>query len=550
MTDAEIGLERAAGSRRIAMVPLVLAGVLVAFAGTAVGAGLPAMVARLNLTFSQAQWVNGLYALVSAALIIPAQRLGHRIGWRLALALGLALVVAGSLLSAAAHTQVTLVWGRILQAVASAVLVPAVLSLAVPPPKPPPEFDISSESGAGRGWWAWSLVVVAAAGSLLGGWLATTFSWPWVFLVDVVLGLVALVLVAAAAARPASEGEYPPLLDVDGLLCAIAGLAVLVFGVMEGPTRGWWRPRRDFPFLGITWSTHAAAAATPLLVLLGVSLLVIFAVRELRRWRQGSSTVVDPELLRDKGFGYGGAVVALMSFGAFGLLFALPLYMVNVLGMTPLRSGAVLATAALGALASAVWLAGPISWFGDVVTVRLTLATQTVVFVLVALCLRPHTAGWVLALLLFCYGLGLGPAAASLSRIAVRRAQPEVVTRAWSTQVAVALAGAALGTAAVGGVMSAVLSQQSTRRLNEVLPDDLAARLATATRDSAGITIPALRSHDGAGAVVEALSRAFTDATRASVMVSAVALALGFLAATRMSEVVGAHLAGAQSTRR
>ncbi|MQY29704.1 MFS transporter [Nocardia aurantia] len=522
MTNVELEPARTARGRSLALSALALALALVVLDGTLVGAALPVIIGKLHLNFAQAQWVNGVYAIVFAALLITGERLGHRYGRRTIIAAGLVLLMLGSVLAAVAHAPSTLIWGRIVQGVAAAAILPGVYSIANARYR-------RRRAGAGA-----LLVAVAVAGPLLGGWLSTSFGWTWVFLVNVPVGLIALVLLILWV--PDITGRDEALdLDVDGFLLGGAGFGLVMFGLIQGPTFGWWRPLRDFPILGLTWSTRATMSPTPVLLVVGLLLCLLFVLWERHRLRARRPALVDPNLLRLPGFRWGALVTLLIAITNFGLLFVLPLYLVNVLNMTTLRAGAVLSAAALGALVAARWSDAVARWCGAVRTVRLGLTIDVIAVAVLGLVLSTRLSGWWVAVLLLCYGFGLGLVGARLPRIVLSKVPPGQGGPAGATQSTALQIGAALGTAVLGGALSIALSKDLSHRLDLIhMPRVTGTRLAEATRDSAGIAIPDLRRHGGADAIVSALSHAFTDATRTSLLTGAIVLLIGLLAAARI----------------
>ncbi|WP_019932736.1 MFS transporter [Nocardia sp. BMG111209] len=522
MTNVELEPARTVRGRSLALIALALALALVVLDGTLVGAALPVIIGKLHLNFAQAQWVNGIYAIVFAALLITGERLGHQYGWRTIIGAGLVLLMLGSVLAAVAHAPSTLIWGRIVQGVAAAAILPGVYSIA------------NARYRRRRAGGGALLVAVAAAGPLLGGWLSTSFDWTWVFLLNVPVGLIALVLLILWVPDTFSRDTALDL-DVDGFLLAGAGFGLVMFGLIQGPTFGWWRPLRDFPILGLTWSTRATMSPTPVLLVVGLFLCLLFALWERHRVRARRPALIDVNLLRLPGFRWGALVTLLLAITNFGLLFVLPLYLVNVLDMTTLRAGAVLSAVALGVLPAARWSDAIARWCGAVRTVRLGLTIDVIVVAVLGLVLSTGLSGWWVALLLLCYGFGLGLIGARLSRIVMSKVPPGEGGQAGAAQSTALQIGAALGTAILGGALSIALSKDLTHRLDLTrMPRVTGARLAEATRDSVGIAIPGLRRHGGADAIVSALAHAFTDATRTSLLTGAIVLLIGLLAAARI----------------
>ncbi|WP_067672123.1 MFS transporter [Nocardia miyunensis] len=532
MTDTEVGSEPLRGRTRwIALGVLALAAGTLVFDATIVGVSLPAVIAATGLGFAAAQWILSAYSVVFAALLITAGRVGDRVGMRTLMAIGVVLVVAGSLLAAAAHHPDLLIWGRIVQG-AGAACIPAGVFSAIDAVFRGRDRTLAHTAGGV------ALGVVAVLGALLGGWLTTSFTWPWIFLLNVPIGAVLLagILAVVPEVRTAERG-----LDVDGFLLGAAGFAVVVFALIEGAAYGWGRPLRTFEVFGLHWSARASASPGPVLLVLGLVLLALFLLWEHHRGQVNRPALLDLSLFVAPAFRWGAAASFASALTVFGLLFVLPLYLVDVLGLSTLRSGLVIALAALGTLLGALVARGPVAELGRVRIVRLGLAIQTVAIALTALCITADISPWWVAVLLVCYGVGLGLTCAHLTAVTLAGTPRAAAGRARASQATLGGFGASLGVAILGGALSLSIGHALPDRLSAIhgLPPRTAREVTIATHDSAGGAIAALRAHHADTAVVDALARGFTDATRAALLVAAVILLLGLFAATRLPGSAG-----------
>lgn len=178
---------------------------------------------------SELSWVLNGYAIVFAALLVPAGRFADLVGRKRCFLAGLLVFVAASVACAAAPSLAVLVGGRVLQAAGAALLVPTSLGLLLA--EFPPE-----ERATAVGVWAAVGGVAAASGPPLGGLLVQA-SWRWIFLVNVPVGLAA----AFAGARLLAEVKDPARGRVPDLLGAAAlmgGVAAATVAIVEGPDWG------------------------------------------------------------------------------------------------------------------------------------------------------------------------------------------------------------------------------------------------------------------------------------------------------------------------
>jgi EmrB/QacA subfamily drug resistance transporter len=189
---------------------------------------------------STVSWVLNAYAIVFAALLVPAGRFADRIGRRRAFLWGTVGFLAGSALCGIAPSVEALIGARVLQAMGAAFLLPTSLALLLP------EFP-PAERGTAIGIWAAVGGVAAAAGPPLGGILVEA-DWRLVFLVNIPVGLLALFF----AARLLVESRDPDQAPADGLGVGllVLGVAMLVLGFVEAPDWGWGDPRTLIALLG------------------------------------------------------------------------------------------------------------------------------------------------------------------------------------------------------------------------------------------------------------------------------------------------------------
>src|SRR6266566_6936707 len=197
---------------------------------TIVNVAIPAMSAGLNTTLDQILWVLNAYILVYAVLLITAGRLGDLFGQRNIFAIGLFVFTVASALCGLSQNAGELIVFRILQGVGGALLTPqtlAILTSIFPPER----------RGAAFGVWGGVAGLATIAGPTIGGALITYTDWPWIFFINVPLGIGALVATYAIIPdlRPGRHHGW----DVMGIIVATTGLFAIVFGLIEGQRYNW-----------------------------------------------------------------------------------------------------------------------------------------------------------------------------------------------------------------------------------------------------------------------------------------------------------------------
>lgn len=535
MTTADARIDTPPTRREwVALAVLSIGLGLIVLDGTIVGVALPNIIADLHLDLTDAQWVNSLYAVVLAALLLSTGKLADRWGRKGLFLAGLVVFMLGSLLAAVADASGPLIGARAVQAVGAALIMPATLSTVN-------AVFRGRYRAAAFGVWGAVISGAAAIGPLAGGALTQWASWHWIFLVNIPLGT--LVLVAGILTVPATRaGSHRPGADVDGALLSAIGFGTLVFAVIEGPDLGWWTPKGELQIFSWVWPADAAVSAVPVAFAVSAVSLTLFVIWERHREKVQRSALLDLGLFVLPTFSWGNLTAAMVAVGEFAIIFVLPLYLINALGLSVMTAGLVLAAMAVGAFLSGASARHLAAGFGSPGTVLLGLALEVIGIVILALIISSTTPGWLLALPLVVYGVGLGLASAQLTGTVLHDVPVDASGQGSATQSTVRQVGSALGTAFAGAALSVALALTLPAALSDAgFTGTEADQLADATRQSAGTTITQLQARGATGpfgdqsqAAVDALARGFADGTRWSLLVAAGFLILGFVGAVRL----------------
>jgi EmrB/QacA subfamily drug resistance transporter len=275
---------------------------------TIVNVALPAIERALHASFSDLQWVVDAYALALATCVLTAGSLADLYGRKRLFITGIVLFTIASVACGVANDALFLIIARGAQGIGGAMMFATALALISQ------EFH-GKERGTAFGLWGATIGAAVAIGPLAGGMLTSWLSWRWIFLVNIPIGVGAVIL----ALRQVEESRDPEhsRLDPIGLVTLTGGLLALILALIEGNKRGW--------------------GSTPILALIAaaVVLLVVFVLSQAR----GETTMIDLSLFKRPAF-VGAQVTAFaISSSMFAMFLYLTLYLQNILGLSPLQTG-------------------------------------------------------------------------------------------------------------------------------------------------------------------------------------------------------------------
>jgi EmrB/QacA subfamily drug resistance transporter len=278
-----------------------------------VNVAIPSIESDLNVDRPTVQWVVTAYAIAFGGFLLLGGRFADLLGRRRIFSLGLVLFTLASLacgLSKTADSAGILIAARAVQGLGAAIISPAALSIVTT------SFTEGAERNKALGIWGALGGSGAAAGVLFGGILVKYAGWEWIFFVNVPVG--ALVLALTARIVPESRADIGHRrFDVAGAVTVTSGLALFVYAISKAPDVGW------------------ASARTILLLIASGLLLATFLLVELR----GKAPLMPYSIFRIRSLSGANVVAFLMGAVIFANFFVLTLYVQQVLGWSPLRTG-------------------------------------------------------------------------------------------------------------------------------------------------------------------------------------------------------------------
>jgi EmrB/QacA subfamily drug resistance transporter len=501
----------AAHTKRLTLAACIIGSGIAVLDGTVVNVALPTIQRGLGGGLAGQQWISNAYLLTLSSLILIGGSLGDLFGERRIFALGVGGFGLASLLCAFAPTIGFLIAFRALQGVAGALLIPSSLAVIVA------TFS-ESERGAAIGTWTAFGAVAAAIGPLGGGLLLGIGSWRWIFLINLPFVALCLALILTAIPRAAPH-EGARAIDLTGALLCALGLGGPVFALIEQPRLGWSSP------------------AVMLGLIAGVLLFAAFLVYESR----ASHPMLPLSLFARRNFAVGNIETFAMYAGLSVLFFFLVLFLQQVAGYSPLRSGLAMLPTTLVMLALSRRFGALADRFGP----RLFMGAGPLIAgagLLLLLRVGTHVDYFtevLPALLLF--SLGLSMTVAPLTAAVLAGVEERQAGIASGVNNAVARVAGLLGVAALGAVVAVQFSTTLDRELAGVrLSAPAQAAVAQAKRLTLGHPSVAGLTLRQAHAITAAADTASLDSFRVGIGIAGGLVLLGGL--------IGA--AGIQNPRR
>jgi EmrB/QacA subfamily drug resistance transporter len=326
----------------VVLVLICMAQFMVVLDATIVNVALPSIQKDLGLSEANLQWIVNAYTLVFGGFLLLGGRLGDLLGRKRLFLIGLVIFTTASLLDGLATSEGLLIGSRALQGLGAALISPAALSIIST------TFAEGAERAKALGVWAAIAIGGSAVGLILGGVLTEYFSWPWIFFVNVPVGIVTFILSYRLVPESRDEHITQRNYDVAGAVTVTGGLMALVYAIVKAETAGW--------VSGVTIGFFVLSAI----------LLTSFVFIELR----STAPLVRLSIFKVRSLLTANVVMLLAMSGMFAMFFFNTLYIQRVLGFSPLQAGLAFLPFTVGVMISA----GLASQFAPRVGVRLVAA--------------------------------------------------------------------------------------------------------------------------------------------------------------------------------
>jgi MFS family permease len=335
----------AVASRRAILIPLAAAQFIASYDTSSMNVAISDIVEDLDTTVTGVQTAISLFTLTMAALMIPGSKLTDIWGRKRCFTLGLSIYATGALITALAPSLGFMVFGwSFLEGLGSALMIPPIyilVTVLIPDLVSRAKAFAVVSAMAGLG---------AASGPLLGGLITTTLTWRASFLF-VCLAILGILYLSRRIPDAPIEEPKPPF-DVLGTVLSAAGLVFIVLGLLQAGSYGWLQARKDFVIGDTVILNQGDVSPVIVFILIGLGLLLLFALHIVRAERKGKEPLLPTRLFRGAATNLGLVTQNSQWFIMIGTFFVFSVFLQVSKGYSAIETGLALTPATAGILIS------------------------------------------------------------------------------------------------------------------------------------------------------------------------------------------------------
>lgn len=415
---------------------------------TVMNVSISQVASDLGTTITGMQAAITFYTLTMAAFMLTGGKLGDKWGRARAFKIGSVIYGIGSLLTALSPNLTMLLFGwSLIEGLGAILVIPAIAALAAINYTGKARVAAFSILGAVTG-------LAAAAGPLIGGLVTTYGSWRYVFVAETVVMIG--VLIVSGKIKDV-EGNPKLRIDLLSVILSAGGMALLVFGVLQSKTWGWFVPLISPEINGVEVAPFGVSLVT-YFVILGILVLWWFLRRQHKLEQAGRNPLLKVSLLRIPALRSGLSGFLVQYFAIAALFFVIPVYLQTMQGYDALETGikilplsaGLIVFSALGSWATSRRSAKHIGQVGQI--------TMAVGLLFVLFAVQPELAGWPFAIGMFIVGAGFGLLASQLGNVNMSAVEKDDTSEVGGLQGTFQNLGSSFGTAIVGSVFILLLS--------------------------------------------------------------------------------------------
>lgn len=418
------------------LLAVIVGMIMIILDSTVVNVALPGLVKNFGSTVSTLQWAITGYTLALSAVIPLAGWMTDRFGAKRIFLITIGLFTMGSVLCALAQTPEQLIMYRIIQGLGGGMVSPIGMAII---------FRIAPEGriGAVMGMLGIPMLLAPALGPVLSGWLVEYASWHWIFLINLPIGIMAILI--GIRFLPTFESKTVPTLDILGIILAPVAFSMLAYGISEG---------------GKSWSSQATLTGLGI----GGAALLLFIFVELRQ----KQPLLELKVFRSSDFTRGIIVAWIAQIALFGSILLIPLYLQTVKGYGSFETGLLLLPQAL---TSAVFMPIGGRLFDKVGARPMAIAGFTIItgalFMLSKITIDT-SSGYIIAALVM-IGAGMGFSMMSINTHVLQAAPKNLVSRVTPLTTAAQQVMVSFAVAGMTGFLTSKMTQHMTETKNPLV---------------------------------------------------------------------------------
>ena len=429
----------------------------------------------LGTDISGMQAAITFYALTMAAFMLTGGKLGDRWGRSMAFRIGSVVYGIGSLTTALAPNLTVLMLGwSLVEGLGAVLVIPAIAALAAINYTGRERVVAFAVLGAVTGG-------AAAAGPLIGGLVTTYSSWRYVFVAEAVVMTVVLIVSGRIKDVP---GDRKLRIDLLSVVLSALGLGLLVYGILQSKTWGWFQPL-DPPVINGQPFAPLGISPVAYLILLSLVVLWLFVKRQQQLERSGRVPLLKVSLLRITALRSGLTMFMAQYFAIAALFFVVPVYLQTILGYDALQTGLKILPLSLGLILFSI-LGSRLSTVRTAQNIgRIGQLTLGLGVLIVFLAVQPELADWAFAAGMFVVGAGFGLLASQLGNVNMSAVSQSDTSEVGGLQGTFQNLGSSFGTAIVGSVFILLLTSGFTAAVEQstTIPSDIQQQVvATASK--------------------------------------------------------------------
>ncbi|WP_379968822.1 MDR family MFS transporter [Ectobacillus sp. sgz5001026] len=418
------------------LLAVIVGMIMVILDSTVVNVALPGLVKNFGSTVSTLQWAITGYTLALSAVIPLAGWMTDRFGAKRIFLITIGLFTIGSALCSLAQTPEQLIMYRIIQGIGGGMVAPIGMAII---------FRIAPEGriGSVMGMLGIPMLLAPALGPVLSGWLVEYASWHWIFLINLPIGIIAILI--GIRFLPTFESKTVPTLDILGIVLAPIAFSMLAYGISEG---------------GKSWSSQYTLTGLGI----GGAALLLFIFVEFRQ----KQPLLELKVFRSSDFTRGIIVAWIAQIALFGSILLIPLYLQTVKGYGSFETGLLLLPQAL---TSAVFMPIGGRLFDKVGARPMAIAGFTIItgalFILSKITIDTSNSYIIAALVMI--GAGMGFSMMSINTHVLQAAPKNLVSRVTPLTTAAQQVMVSFAVAGMTGFLTSKMSQHMTETKNPLV---------------------------------------------------------------------------------